>query len=121
MSKYASYASQASTTAKDPLPSRTGPCQSITGAPTTTRGSRPAAIKPAPSIPVLVVLPCVPVTAMIRYGLSIQPRTWERRKMGIPNRRASLISGLVSRLTASVTTIATEALLEQNSDTELAV
>ena len=41
--------------------------------------------------------------------------------MGIPNRRASLISGLVSRLTASVTTIATEALLEQNSDTELAV
>ena len=55
----------------------------------------------------VVVLPCVPATATVRRVEQMAASVWARRSTGIPRRRASATSGLVSRTALDTVTAST--------------
>ena len=73
--------------------------------PMTALGSRPASIKICVSMPVVVVLPCVPETAMGFANFFVKrPSITERSNVGIPFARAATSSGLSCFAAAVYTT-----------------
>ena len=52
----------------------------------------------------VVVLPCVPATAMVRCVPESQESILARGQMGMPSSRARMTSGLVSGMAVEVTT-----------------
>ena len=97
--------SSASTTKCLPVPER--PLLSILASvpPIITVGSSSASSKIWATIPVVVVLPCVPVMAMPVLLVIKLPSKSPRLSRGTPKRRASCISGLSSEMADERTTI----------------
>ena len=87
--------SQASQTMVSLLPTRPLPPMKGSLPPMTALGSRPASIRICVSMPVVVVLPCVPETAMEFENFFVsRPSTTERSSVGTPFSRAATSSGL---------------------------
>ena len=67
-------------------------------------GSAPAAMSAAAAIELVVVLPCVPATATVSRSPASSASMRARGHTGIPRRRASTSSGLVSGIAVETTT-----------------
>ena len=96
--------SSASATIQSPEPCRALEPQALMMPPLTTVGSRPAASRICAISDVVVVLPCVPPTAIDHFRRISSPSISARRTTGMSNRRAATTSGL-SGLTAEEMTI----------------
>jgi hypothetical protein len=89
--------SSASTMSQSPLPHRAFGRSAATAPPTSQPGSRPAARRAATSIEAVVVLPCVPATAIVRLSAvsshSSSARGRSRRLRARAAERSTLSAG----------------------------
>ncbi len=97
--------SSASATKMSPVPSCAFAPDSFRLPPMANDGSAPQCCSATVSIEVVVVLPWVPETATARRPAITDASAAARGRMRSPNRRASVISGLSSRIAVDTTTV----------------
>ena len=96
--------SSASATIQSPLPWRALEPQALMMPPLTTVGSRPAVSSTCAISDVVVVLPCVPPTAIDHFRRISSPSISARRTTGISSLRAATTSGLSGFTAEEITT-----------------
>ena len=98
--------SSASITAHSPAPQAAFVPAARSSPPITNAGSRPVSISASAAIDAVVVFPCVPLTAMVRFMRDSSPRRSPRWSTGVPASRAAASSGLSSGIAVETTTSA---------------